>query len=467
MVDLKPVDGDVAGAFPLGRGVLYLEERKTAVFQPSDGSTAIVIASSRKGWDLAGNEQLQSIALWQSPDGADNRILVTTDSGRVLAVSIAADSSVSEPTEVFDVVFERTNRDPLYDPIATQCEFNADPQYGIRTSSKSGLVYLTDRQYCEVLALTPDTESATFKLTNAQESIVGTADTRDLTLSTAGGSGSFPPEGPTVAPGIGIDLKNCADNCTLIAGPNKPAAQLSNVTLANPDGTSGLTLFQVKGIPDCRFVPAVCESLLNVTDLVAAGIVVPLDESDPTNLAAQRLNMTPLLPEEITDLFLPEGLPDMYMSRFTRGQRHNGFTFEAFFGVTEEGVVFRGTFDGEFFVEELAGAELGCEGTHPPQTPVETILKWDTVSTVSERYLDTNGVRVDTLTNVGCGSSKTIDRRWSLKPYNTEITPCTWSDTPLVWSSDGSCDDETVVDENDDPIVVDAAVDDAVFRSPS
>jgi hypothetical protein len=149
--------------------------------------------------------------------------------------------------------------------------------------------------------------------------------------------------------------------------------------------------------------------------------------------------MTPLLPQEITDLFLPEGLPDMYMSRFTRGQRDNGFTFEAFFGVTEDGVVFRGTFGGEFFVEELAGAELGCVTTHPPETPVETILQWDTVSTVSERYFSTNGERVDTLTNVDCGSSKTIDGRWSLKPYNTEMTPCTWSDDPLLWQSDGSC----------------------------
>jgi hypothetical protein len=289
-------------------------------------------------------------------------------------------------------------------------------------------------------------------LTNAQEPIVGTAATRDLTLSTDGIAGTFPPAGPTVAPGIGIDLNDCTDDCTLVSDANGAgAAILSNVTLADPNGQSGLTLFQIKGIPDCRYIPDVCQDLLNVTDLVAAGVVVTLDQSDPLNPAAQRLNMTPLLPKEITDLFAEDELPAMYMSRFTRGQRNNGFTFEAFFGVTEDGVVFRGTFDGEFFVEELAGTELGCEPTHPAETPAATILQWDTVSTVSERYAGTDGEYVDILVNSDCGSTRISDGRWSLKPYNTEITPCTWSEDPLLWMSDGSCA-VGVADEIDDAV---------------
>lgn len=454
LVDLNAIDGDVAEAFPLGRGVLYLEARKTAVFQPDDGSSSTVIASGRKGWGLNGNEQLQSIALWQSPDGIENQVLATTDRGRVLAVAVDENGDVGAPDEAFNVVAGRANRDPQ-DPIPTQCDFANDPAYSVRTSSKSGLVYVTDRQCNEVLALERDAATS-FELTNAQEPVtVGNpTPTRDLTLST---TGTFPPEGSTVAPGIGIDLNDCTGLCTLIAGDDgAAAATLANVTLLNPDGPSGLTLFQIKNIPDCRYVPAACVALLGTADL--SGVVISLDPSDPANPAAQQLNITPLLPTEITDLFedilfdgVP-GLPDLIMSRFTRGQKANGFTFEAFFGRTEEGVVFRSTFDGEFDVFALANAELGCQSTFPAETPVEDILLWDTVTTVSERYKGTNDQRVDTLINVDCGSSKTLSGRWSLKPYNTEITPCTWTDDPLVWDSDGSC-----------PLGGPETIDDAVF----
>lgn len=438
LVDLNAVDGDVAEAFPLAvdvGGVLYLEERKTAVFQRGDLSDAITIASGRKGWGLAGNEQLQSIALWQSPDGTDNRILVTTDRGRVLSVAVNADQSIGSPDEVFDVVAGRTARDPMRDPMAMQCDFVSDSRYSVRTSSKSGLVYITDRQYCEVMALEfgfdETTETYDELLTNAQETYFDTGGipdgTKDITLSTADGSDTFPPEGPTVAPGIGIDLNTCAGFCALVFGDDgAAAASLENVTLLDPNGPSGLTLFQIKNIPDCRYVPGVCETLLGTTDL--SNVVIPLDSGDPLNPAAQRLNITPLLPTEITDLFEDvvfdgePGLPDLIMSRLTRGQQANGFTFEAFFGRTEDGVVFRNTFDGEFDVFALAGASLGCEATHPAETPAENILLWDTVTTVSERHIGPNGERVDTLINSDCGSSKTSDIRWSLKPYNTEST---------------------------------------------
>ncbi|MBT8090268.1 MAG: hypothetical protein KJO01_08685 [Gammaproteobacteria bacterium] len=459
LIDLNSIDGDVAEAFPLGKGVLYLEARKTTVFQPDDGSSSTIIASGRKGWGLNGNEQIQSIALWQSPDGTENQVLATTDRGRVLAVAVDQNGDAGPPSEAFNVVTGRGNRD-AQDPVASQCDFVNDPFYSVRTSSKSGLVYVTDRLYCEVLALEDDPAMSGFSLINAQEPVtVGSpTPTRDLTLSTADGAGSFPPEGSTVAPGIGIDLNDCAGLCTLITADNgAAAASLANVTLLNPDGPSGLTLFQIKNIPDCRYVPAACVALLGTADL--SGVVISLDPSDPANPAAQRLNITPLLPTEITDLFEDiGGLPDMFMSRLTRGQQANGFTFEAFFGRTEEGVVFRSTFDGEFDVLALADAELGCQSTFPAETPVEDILLWDTVTTVSERFIGTNGERVDTLINVDCGSSKTIDGRWSLKPYNTEITPCTWTDDPMVWDSDGFC-------RLDDPNPGDYAetVDDAVF----
>jgi len=469
LIDLNSIDGDVAEAFPLGDGlggVLYLEARKTAVFQPDDGSSSTVIANGRKGWGLDGNEQLQSIALWQSPDGTENQVLATTDRGRVLAVAVDENGDVGPPDEVFNVVAGRSDRQSQ-DPVAAQCDFVNDPSYSVRTSSKSGLVYITDRQYCEVLALGDDPDVSGFSLINAQEPVsVGSATpTMDLTLSTVDGSGTFPPEGSTIAPGIGIDLNDCAGLCTLIAGDDgAAAATLENVELLDPDGPSGLTLFQIKNIPDCRYVPSVCEALLGTTDL--SNVVISLDSSDPNNPGAQLLNITPLLPTEITDLFEAGELPPMYMSHRWRGQKIRidedlnvlpPFRFEAFFGRTEDGVIFRSTFDGEFDVFALAGSNLGCQSTFPAETPAGEILQWDTVTTVSERYVSNTGTyeHTDTLINVDCGSSRTIDNRWSLKPYNTEITPCTWTNDPAaVWSSDGNCN---VPDPGNE------IVDDAVF----
>ena len=196
--------------------------------------------------------------------------------------------------------------------------------------------------------------------------------TADLTLSTVDDTGAYPPEGPTVAPGVGIDLRNCSgtDGCTPVVGANgEPGLTLSQVML--DDGSpSGMTLFQIKGIPDCRYLPEVCLELLNanlaagepaVTDL--SGVVISLDPSDPDNPGAQRLNVTPLLPKEVTDLFAAQGgLPELLISRQYRGQ---GGYFEAFFGITQDGVVFRDVFYGEINVAALAGEQLGCTPTHP------------------------------------------------------------------------------------------------------
>jgi hypothetical protein len=453
LVDINSIDGDVAEDFALGKGILGLEERKTAVFFPENGSP-VVIASGKSGWNLQGNEQLLSIGLLQVPDssgGIGNYVMATTTGGRVLTVDAAGGSA----TEAFNILASRESS-------SVQCNFSA-AMYAVRASSKSGLVYVTDRQYCEVVALQPVADgSGNFShLANAVEPVFDQSGNqtgqRNLTLSTsAGPSQTFPPEGPTVAPGIGIDLADCAGTCTLVIGDDgNAAATLSNVALASQE--SGLTLFQVKNIPDCRYVPQVCRDLLGVQNLVQAGVVVdPQGTGDPV---AQLLNVTALLPSEITDLFVETGgLPDMLMSRQYRGQKANEFTFEAFFGVTEEGVVFRDTFNGEFDITALTGTELGCEVNLPPESPLFTenegqpnerhgTLDWDVVTTVSEKVVTFTDPQigaapqfVDTLTNVDCGSSRTVGSRWSLKPYNLEITPCTWNGDPSdVWVSGGSC----------------------------
>jgi len=441
LVDITPVDGDFAAAFPLGPGTLGLEERKTAVFFPLSGSP-IELASGKRDFGLSGKEQLTGITATQVTNNAEETIsyvLVTTNAGRVLSLP-AAGGTV---TEVFDVPANR-------ELTSVQCPVD-DQTFSIRASTKSGLVYVTDKQYCEAIALAPYVDGAgnfTY-LINATEPVFNSSGTqtgvRNLTLSTADGPAStFPPEGPTIAPGIGIDLNDCTGSCALVVGEDgTAAATLSAVTLASAE--SGLTLFQVKNIPDCRYDPGTCLGLPGVSTLAD----VVLDPDGAGLPQAQLLNLTKLLPKEITDLFAAEGgLPDMYLARQYRGQKGNGFTFEAFFGVVEEGVIFRDTFVGEFNVQALAGTELGCRLGLPEVSPLYTengmfgTLNWDVVNTVSETYISpVDGVdRVSTLTNADCGSSKSRDIRWSIKPYNLEVTPCTFNnDDDDVWASDGTC----------------------------
>ena len=88
----------------------------------------------------------------------------------------------------------------------------------------------------------------------------------------------------------------------------------------------------------------------------------PAGQSGPANNAeALYLNVTPLLPVEITALFdsyeryPPKGLPRMLISPQYRAQNEQGFLFEALFGITDDGVVFQGTFDLLFDVGKLTG----------------------------------------------------------------------------------------------------------------
>jgi len=423
LVDLDPIDGDVGAAFKpcpsctAQTGVLGLEERKTAVFfpdpKPSNTSSPIVIASG-KGWNLNGNEQLLSSALLQVPRGSsvDNFVLVTTTNGRILAKRTDVTGSAFA---VFNIPAERVQP-------SVQCSF-ATQHYGIRTSSKSGRVYVTDRNFCQVLALLPDGSPFT--------TLINANDGQDLTLSTSDSSGTYPPNGPTLAPGISIDLEDCSVNCTLVTNDDGiAAASLVGVSLAE-GSNSGATLFQVKGIPDCRYAnepnfPAAMKSVCDST----AGVII-----DPDNVglpAAQRLNVTPLLPKEVR-LFdnsgvPPNGLPPLLISRQYRAQDRNNFVFEAFLAITEAGVQFRDTFTAEFDVPVLeeVPASLGCV------PDAGNLLAWDVMTTVSENFKTIDDQYVDMLTNTGCiNPTRTSGERLSLLPYNMEIAPDTYGPTIL------------------------------------
>src|SRR5512137_213381 len=67
LVDINPVDGEVAAKFPYGAGILGLEERKTAAFFPDSmvPVSAVPLGSGKTDWALIGNEQLLSAAVLQ------------------------------------------------------------------------------------------------------------------------------------------------------------------------------------------------------------------------------------------------------------------------------------------------------------------------------------------------------------------------------------------------------------------
>jgi hypothetical protein len=221
-------------------------------------------------------------------------------------------------------------------------------------------------------------------------------------------------------------------NCTLLTNDDGIAAvSLLAVRLAN-GSNSGATLFQIKGIPDCRYAnePNFPVSLIAVCDNAAGVIVDPGYVRSP---AAQLLNVTPLLPKEVRSLFddsgvPPNGLPPLLISRQYRAQSRNDFVFEAFFAVTEAGVRFRDTFTAEFDVPVLEGVpeSLGC------LPDAGNLLAWDVMTTVSEIFKTIDDQYVDMLTNTGCiNPTKTTVPRLSLLPYNLEIAPDTYGPTIL------------------------------------
>jgi hypothetical protein len=418
--DLSALDGDLGAALKIrggvtGPGVLAIENQQDVVFYRNTAGAAPVVIATGKQWGLAGNEKLLSATLLQMPVAGQTRnfALATTSNHRLLA----SDTEALQPTasQVFDIVAQR-NAVPV--PPA-QCN-TLTQQYGLRASTKSGRVYLTDRNFCQAVALKSRAMDAppgpVFPLVNVQENLA------NLSFPTQ----PYAPAFPTITPGIVIDLSTCAGTCTMLSKPSgDPAATLSSVKLVGSQ--TDMVLFQIKGIPDCRYIPSPQPAVCSLPNVIV---------NDP---AGQFLNVTPMLPKEITDLFdasgaPPGGLPRMLISPQYRGQAQNGFVFEAFFGITEPGVQFTDVFSGEWDIAALAGAELGCGDDF--SEALKPNRKWDVVTTVSEKYITAGGPGlitdtanpnryVDTLANTGCGTTVPKGGRWSLWPYNLEITPNT------------------------------------------
>lgn len=436
LVDLNSIDGDTAAGFVYGatppaaedrRGVLALEERKTAVFFPAaQGAAAYEIASGKTQWTLAGNEQLFSAALLQYVNpvtlALENYVLATTSNNRILAAETDGTPNV---IQVFDI-------DVMRDPGSVQCDFE-DPASGIRTSPKSGLTYVSDRQYCEVLALVPTTDATSGKL-------VGLANADDdgapLTLSTNDTPGTFPVRGPTIAPGEAIDLRACGSSCTMVTtAAGAPGATMSGVSVIGDK--DGMTLFQIEGVPDCRHIPLVCVGLLdNVAseaDLITEGII--LDPHGLGNPSAQLLNVTPLLPLEVTES-VDIDLPPMWISHWYEAQQEKGYFFNAFFGYTD--ATFEGVFEIEIEVRELTGQARECiDPAAPEHTAVETLIAGHDVAvkvsedyhSIERNYIPGGSDHETMLINVGCGSLRGNAERWSLMPFDLGFNEDTYDPT--------------------------------------
>lgn len=414
-------------------GILGLENRTTLMFftdrdareknhpscEVTYAETAIVGA---REWGLQRGEMLQGATVVKTKNG-DSFALVISNFGRVLAKKTNDSLSSPFPLQIsrgtaapFSSVVEvRSSRTEPAGTSASQCDGTAQ-EFGIRVSTKSGRLYVTDKNYCEVSAFEPAADTLTSGANGlAVVQFVG----RDLVLSTkAQPSGTaYPALEPTLAPGISIDLSKCASEggCTLVAASDGiRAATLSNVKLASQ--AKGMTLFQIRDLPDCRWIqersdPEVCPHG------AVSGVGPPWK---------QYLNLKPLLPREVADQLAPEQQNDMYISPQYRAQEQNGFRFEAFFGITQEGVIFQDVFNLEFEPELSARDNYACNAAPAPGTPVGELLEWDISVTVSEkvRVVGASGrPYVDMLVNNGCGSTRAGAVRWSAYTYDMELTP--------------------------------------------
>ncbi len=159
---LVVVEGEEAERFDAGTGVpaggvLGLDVRNAVTyFSAIPNATPVDLVAGKTAWGLGNKEALLDLALLQVANGAlagdqtDNFLLAMSSTGRVLARQ--TDQFAAATTiEAFNVPDER---DASSAPTPEQCDASAQ-RYGIAASAKSGRVYVTDRNYCQVMALQP------------------------------------------------------------------------------------------------------------------------------------------------------------------------------------------------------------------------------------------------------------------------------------------------------------------------
>lgn len=241
-----------------------------------------------------------------------------------------------------------------------------------------------------------------------------------------------------------LELQDCvgATGCAVSTVGGSVGFSLNSMQSSNPSGGGTEALVIPVQFPDCRYVPRACLDLLPPAGdtpasddaararLIGLGVIRSLDSGgDKLKPATQLLNVTPLLPAEVTSLFdasgkPPGGLPPMYIGPRWRGQSANAFRIDGYFFRTDTGVVFTDAFGGLVDVSVLTGDELGCF------TDPGNLLAWDVITTVSELAKSVGGRYVDTPINVGCENpTKVRGSRLSLYSVNLEVAPDTYGPT--------------------------------------
>ncbi len=256
-----------------------------------------------------------------------------------------------------------------------------------------------------------------------------------------------------------VDLEDCAGERAVRS--RRSTARWASASIRfrppNPGGTTETLVIPVQ-LPDCRYVPNACLALLPPAGdsdgsddearaiLIDLGVIKTLDPygADKLKPAAQLLNVTPLLPVEVTSLFdssgtPPDGLPPLYVGPRWRGQSGNDFRIDGYFFKTETGVVFSDVFGGLIDVSVLTGDELGCE------VIPGNLLAWDVITTVSELAKGVGGRYGDTPVNVGCQNpTKVAGSRLSLYSINLEVAPDTYGPTVKSYKAKVTVDNDAV-----------------------
>lgn len=438
LVDIDAFDGTLVPQ--LGTpGVLGLESRQNAVFfadpPPAGTRPEPRVLATARDWGLQSREEVVSVTFRKS--GGDTYLLGVTTRDRILQRKLG-DTAVAVP--VFDIAANRSGR-PGGARAAQSCAAGSGAQaYEIRASEKTGDVYVTDRNFCEVLGLDPVVENelqfvASYSTLAADGVVEGAVAAADVA-----------PQGVSIAAGFSVDLKRCTspEGCTAIAGPapDQAAAKLLSVELVDTR-LSGITIYRVEGIPDCRDAGFDRATSPAAAVCAAAGGAAALVVGAAGEPARQYLNVTPLLPDEILQLYDPRsdappaGLPPLLIPPQYRADVNgrdgvpgtaDDHLFEALFVVPQKGLRFRDTFVLELDVPLLTGE--GGAGTcfTPADRSLASLLDWDLVANVSEIWQSQPGVHVARAVNSDCRNPTQVEGdRLSLIPYNLRTTPTTYA----------------------------------------
>jgi hypothetical protein len=438
LVDIDAFDGTLVPQLGSTKGVLGLESRQNAVFfadpPPAGTRPEPRVIATAKDWGLGPKEEVLSVTFRRA--GGSTYLLGVTTRDRVLQRKLG--DTVPAVT-VFDIAVNRANR-PAGSRPAQLCTAGSGAQaYEIRASEKTGDVYLTDRNYCEVLGLDPATE-------NQLQFVASYSTLAANGVAPAGVTATdVAPEGVSIAAGFAVDLKRCTspEGCTAIAGtaPDKAAAKLLSVDLADTR-VAGITIYRVEGIPDCRYTgvdPTASPAAALCASAGAPGTLVVGVAGEP---ARQHLNVAPLLPDEILQLYdrsnaPPNGLPPLLIPPQYRADAAgrdgvvgtaDDYLFEALFVVPQKGLRFRDTFVLELDVPLLTGE--GGAGTcfTPADRSLPSLLDWDVVVNVSEIWQSTPGAYVARAVNSDCRNPTQVEGdRLSLIPYNLRTTSTTYA----------------------------------------